>query len=66
MYHPDEIYMSEALQLAQTAYEQKEIPVGALVVAEGRIIGKGYNQVERLNDPTAHAEIRALREACEG
>ena len=60
MYHPDEIYMSEALQLAQTAYEQKEIPVGALVVAEGRIIGKGYNQVERLNDPTAHAEMLAI------
>ncbi|MGB0522903.1 MAG: nucleoside deaminase [Flammeovirgaceae bacterium] len=60
MFHPDEIYMSEALRLAQEAYEQQEIPVGALVVAEGRIIGKGYNQVEKLNDPTAHAEMLAI------
>lgn len=60
MFHPDELYMSEALRLAQTAYEEKEIPVGAIVVAEGRIIGKGYNQVERLNDPTAHAEMLAI------
>jgi len=60
MFHPDEIYMSEALHLAQIAYEKKEIPVGALVVAEGRIIGKGYNQVELLNDPTAHAEMLAI------
>lgn len=60
MFHPDEIYMSEALNLAKLAYEQKEIPVGALVVAEGRIIGKGYNQVELLNDPTAHAEMLAI------
>ena len=60
MFQPDEIYMSEALRLAQEAFENNEIPVGALVVANGRIIGKGYNQVERLNDPTAHAEMLAI------
>ncbi|MFT5618759.1 MAG: tRNA(adenine34) deaminase [Arenicella sp.] len=62
--HPDEFYMAEALRLAQIAYELKEIPVGAVVVCEGKIIGKGYNQVEQLNDPTAHAEMLAITSAC--
>lgn len=61
---PDEFYMSEALRLAQIAYELKEIPVGAVVVCEGKIIGKGYNQVEQLKDPTAHAEMIAITSAC--
>ena len=62
---PDQFYMMEAFKLAQRAYEEKEIPVGAVVVSEGRIIGKGYNQVERLNDPTAHAEMLAITSACQ-
>ena len=57
--------MSRALQLAEQAFEEGEVPVGAIVVHENRIIGKGYNQVERLNDPTAHAEMIAISAACE-
>ena len=64
MFQPDEFYMMEALRLAQLAYEEKEIPVGAIVVSEGKIIGKAYNQVEKLNDPTAHAEMLAVTSAC--
>ena len=52
--------MKLALQEAEVAFQEGEIPVGAIVVREGRIIGKGHNQVETLNDPTAHAEIIAL------
>ena len=48
---------------AQKAYELDEIPVGAIVINDGKIIGKGYNQREQLNDPTAHAEIIALTAA---
>ena len=48
---------------AQKAYELDEIPVGAVVIHDGKIIGKGYNQREQLNDPTAHAEIIALTAA---
>lgn len=57
-------YMLQALKLAEQAYSQKEVPVGAVVVYEGRIIGKGYNQVEMLKDPTAHAEMLAISAAC--
>lgn len=57
-------YMSQALTLAKTAYKEGEVPVGAIVVKENRIIGKGYNQTEMLNDPTAHAEIIAVSSAC--
>ena len=49
---------------AQKAYELDEIPVGAIVINDGKIIGKGYNQREQLNDPTAHAEVSAIRDAC--
>lgn len=56
--------MSKALDLAQQAFEEGEVPVGALVVtANNQIIGKGYNQTERLNDVTAHAEILAITAA---
>ena len=58
-----EIWMSEAIRLAQTAYENDEIPVGAIVVKDNRIIGRGYNQREKLNDPTAHAEVLAITAA---
>lgn len=56
--------MQKALLLAEEAFQNDEIPVGALVVAEGKkIIGKGYNQTEKLTDVTAHAEILALTAA---
>lgn len=59
----DEQYMRQALQLAQQAFEEDEVPVGAIVVMNKRIIGRGYNQVEKLTDSTAHAEIIALTAA---
>ena len=55
--------MADALMLAREAEEAGEVPVGAIVVVEGRIIGRGYNQPIRSSDPTAHAEIVALRQA---
>jgi tRNA(adenine34) deaminase len=60
---PDEIFMREALRLAEKARAAKEVPVGAIVVREQRIISRGYNQVELLKDATAHAEMLALTAA---
>ena len=57
-------FMIQALKLAEIAYEQDEVPIGAVVVKDGRIIGKGYNQTEMLKDPTAHAEMLAISSAC--
>lgn len=57
-------YMDYALEEARKALEKGEIPVGAIIVRNGIIIGKGYNQKESNNDPTAHAEIMAIKEAC--
>lgn len=57
-------YMYQALRQAQSAYDDDEVPVGAIIVHEGNIMAKAYNQVERLNDPTAHAEILAITSAC--
>jgi tRNA(adenine34) deaminase len=62
--HYHKKFMTEAFKLAEKAYEEEEVPVGAVVVFENRIIGKGYNQVERLRDPTAHAEMLAISAAC--
>src|ERR1043165_9620694 len=59
----DEYYMQQALKEAQQAFDDGEVPVGAVVVLNNRIIARGYNQVEKLNDPTAHAEIIALTSA---
>ncbi len=59
----DEYFMGQALQLAARAAEEGEIPVGAIVVGQRRVIGKGYNQTERLHDVTAHAEMMALTAA---
>lgn len=59
----DEAYMREALKLAQKAFEEDEIPIGAIIVSQGKIIGKGYNLTERLNDVTAHAEMQAFTAA---
>lgn len=58
-------FMARAFMLAEQAFDEGEVPVGAVVVHKGQIIGKGYNQVERLNDPTAHAEMLAISAACE-
>jgi tRNA(adenine34) deaminase len=61
----DNYFMAEALRMAQQAYEEGEIPVGAIVVIGERVIGKGYNQTEKLNDVTAHAEMLAITAASE-
>jgi tRNA(adenine34) deaminase len=58
-----EIWMQYALREAELAYEKEELPVGAVIIFENRIIGKGHNQVETLKDPTAHAEIIAITSA---
>jgi tRNA(adenine34) deaminase len=60
---PDELWMEEALRCAQRALEIGEVPVGALVVCNGEIVGRGWNRNILDRDPTAHAEIVALREA---
>ena len=56
-------WMNESIRLAQKAFSEGEVPVGAIVVKNDKIIGRGYNQRERLNDPTAHAEILAITAA---
>ena len=66
--HQDELdrrFMHSALELARQALESEDVPVGALVVHDGRIIGRGCNQREKLQDPTAHAEMIALTAAAE-
>ncbi len=59
----DEHFMQQALKEARNAFEDGEIPIGAVIVMNNRVIARGYNQVERLKDPTAHAEIIALTSA---
>jgi tRNA(adenine34) deaminase len=59
----DELWMQEALRAAQRALEAGEVPVGAVVVSDGRIVGRGWNRNLLDSDPTGHAEIVALREA---
>ena len=61
----DEYYMGKALQLAQQAFEEDEVPIGAVVVHKQRIIAKGYNQTEKLTDVTAHAEMLAITGAAQ-
>jgi tRNA(adenine34) deaminase len=62
--HPtDELWMEEALRCAQRALEAGEVPVGAVVVCAGRVVGRGWNRNLADHDPSAHAEIVALREA---
>mgnify|MGYP005752693129 CR=1 FL=1 len=58
-----EFFMNEALKQAKMAFEEGEIPVGAVVVSKNRIIGRGYNQTEKLQDVTAHAEMLAITSA---
>jgi len=59
----DEYFMRQALVQAQNAFGEDEVPIGAVVVINNKIIARGYNQVEKLHDPTAHAEIIALTSA---
>ena len=59
----DQRWIKEAIILAKQAADDGEVPVGAVVVKDGKIIGRGWNQNIGLNDPTAHAEIMAMREA---
>lgn len=61
----DNYFMQEALKLARIAGEDGEIPVGAVVVSQHKIIGKGYNQTEKLKDVTAHAEMIAITAAAQ-
>jgi len=61
----DEEYMAEALRQAMMALEDNEVPVGAIIVKDGRVIGRAHNQRERLGDPTAHAEMIAITQAAE-
>jgi tRNA(adenine34) deaminase len=61
--HSDQHFMGEALRQAAKAFEAGEVPVGAVVVRDGRIIGRAFNQVEMLKDATAHAEMLALTQA---
>ena len=58
-----ERWMEAALRLAMRAFDEDEAPVGAIVVRDGMVLGKGYNQIETLRDPTAHAEILAITAA---
>jgi tRNA(adenine34) deaminase len=61
--HSDDYFMSEALRQATKAREAGEVPVGAVIVREGRVIARAFNQVELLQDATAHAEMLALTQA---
>lgn len=61
----DEKYMHEALREAAAAAAEDEVPIGAVITCRGRIIGKGHNMTERLNDATAHAEMIAITAATE-
>lgn len=60
---PDDFFMNEALNEAKQALAEDEIPIGAVVVCKGQIIGRGHNLTERLNDVSAHAEMQALTAA---
>jgi tRNA(adenine34) deaminase len=61
--YSDEYFMTRALDLAMQAFEEQEVPIGAVVVHNNKIIGKGYNQTEKLQDVTAHAEMLAITAA---
>jgi tRNA(adenine34) deaminase len=63
MFKTDEIFMREAIRQAEAAAEKDEVPVGAVIVHERKIIAKSHNQIEMLKDPTAHAEMIAITQA---
>src|SRR6266496_6082773 len=62
-FRTDEVWMEEALRAAQRALDAGEVPVGAVVIHQGKIVGRGFNRNLLDSDPTAHAEVIALREA---
>ncbi len=62
--HSEEYFMRQALEEARLAYEEGEVPIGAIVVCKDTIVARGHNQVEQLKDPTAHAEVLAITSAC--
>jgi len=57
----DFLFLKKAFELAREAYKAGEVPVGCVIVKDGRVVAEAYNRRESLNDPTAHAEILALR-----
>lgn len=59
----DDVWMEEALKQAELAFEDEEVPVGAVIVRDHQIIARAHNQIERLKDPTAHAEMIAITQA---
>lgn len=63
--NPDEFFMQQALREARAAFEEGEIPVGAVIVSQGQILARTHNQTERLHDVTAHAEMLAYTAAAE-
>jgi tRNA(adenine34) deaminase len=65
LFRNDEALMSQAIAEARLALEHEDVPIGAVIVQHGRIIGRGHNQREQLQDPTAHAEIIALTAAAQ-
>ncbi len=60
----DEFYIKKAISAAKLAEKQDEVPIGAVVVLDGKIIARGHNKREQTNDPTTHAEVEAIRKAC--
>jgi tRNA(adenine34) deaminase len=62
----DELWMGQALKEAGLAYEADEVPIGAVLVRDARVLGRGHNRIETLNDATAHAEIIAIGAASQG
>ncbi len=63
-YTKDEKFMLEAIKQAKKAEKIDEVPIGAVIVLNDKIISRGYNKREKTNDPTMHAEIDAIRKAC--
>ena len=57
-------HMETAIKLAQRAYKKDEVPIGAVIVCDGKIIAKAFNKREHASDATAHAEILAIKQAC--
>ncbi len=64
MLYDDEYFMRQALREAEEAFLEDEVPIGAVVVINNKVVARGHNQVEKLNDPTAHAEVLAITSAC--
>ena len=66
MQYDDNYFMEQAIQQAKDAYDKDEVPIGAILVMNNKIIARAHNQVEQLKDPTAHAELIAITAACNG